>query len=109
MRVNGATTDSRTGPGTSFWTGGCEMECSEWGIPSTQRNHDSEEPYAGNPLVRDCGGAGGQPPALPGEWFLQVVERALALALESTGSSKEARIPIMAITTSSSTSVKPPA
>src|ERR1044072_6609253 len=31
------------------------------------RNHAPEEPYAGNPLVRDCGGAGGHLPALPGD------------------------------------------
>jgi hypothetical protein len=35
-------------------------------LDSTGAKLSFEEPYAGNPLVRVCGGAGGQPPALPG-------------------------------------------
>gem|GEM_PF-1782006 len=40
-----------------------------------QRNHDPEEPYAGNSLVRVCGGAGGQPPALTGGLFQDFLGR----------------------------------
>ena len=35
-------------------------------LDSTGAKLSFEEPYAGNLLVRVCGGAGGQPPALPG-------------------------------------------